>query len=204
MFVRKRALLYSSLYSIYEQNRNSTIKAPHLFSLLYSKYHTERFILRSQSVEADTLENDEALKQQFAAMIDNPNIAGKIEFRDKYLEIISQQKEKDIAQKYAELDEKICARKMEMDDDTQELFSIGSAETDEYLEDKLGRDILLFQGPKKRALGFLQTYRFVNGWIFSLGVVVFSIAFASVTMVPAMAMRTKRSLRPLVDFFFKN
>ncbi len=48
MYVRKRQLIFSDLYRIYQENRKSDIRAENLYVILYSKYFTKRFILSKE------------------------------------------------------------------------------------------------------------------------------------------------------------
>lgn len=164
--VNRRRLAYKHLFTLYQQNQQSDVKARHLYVLMYSKYFTQRFIIREvhPDVEDTFEEDDEALKQAFHAIFSVPGIKTREELETRYLNAIRIVKKSEEAfLKYKDLNKRMSDNMLS--DEERELFYIGSSETDAYVERKLALDLSLFKTKGECFVEFLSTYRFVNGWI---------------------------------------
>jgi hypothetical protein len=62
----------------------------------------------------------------------------------------------------------------------EELFLIGTMDTSHYLQRKVEEDVQKFCSLKDKVLHFLQTYRFMSGWVTSARVVVMGLMCACV------------------------
>jgi hypothetical protein len=168
-YVRSRQFLFKSVFHLYQENKLSDVKASNLYTVLYSKYFTKRFIIMRSEVE-----DDDAIKDKFRQLMDNPDTVDAQEFNDKYLGILKELKSPEDFLKFKELDERMT--KDELYEDEIDYFYHGARQTDIHLQEKLGEDVFRFIGKRDRVIGFLKNYRFVNGWIIAAGVVVLSVS----------------------------
>jgi hypothetical protein len=166
--VHKRQLLYSrkNLFQLYIENKQSKVKAKNLYAVLYSKYYTQRFILQQQhEEEEEKVEDDFRIQQKMKEIFEDQSITNENEMENRYLDIIRKLKRPEIYLKY----EKI------KDDEEENLFYIGSTNTDALMETKLRMDLQLFETKREKVVRFLRDYGFLNQWISSIcGVVVIS------------------------------
>jgi hypothetical protein len=154
--VNRRRLAYKHLFTLYRQNWQSNVKAQHLYVLMYSKYFTQRFIIRElyPGLEDTFEENDESLKQTFRDIFATPGIEKRDDMEKLYLKAISDVKksQEDVISKYDDLNEKMS--KNELNDEERELFYLGTSETDAYVERKLGMDLMRFKTKGERLVEF--------------------------------------------------
>lgn len=166
-YVAKKLLLFSNVYPLCTNNHESPVKAENLYSILYAKYHAQRFVVEASRSEACE-EDDEIIKDRFKAIV-STRYASKKEFEGAYLDFIKSLKSDElIFKEYEALDERMNARKLFVDE--EDTFLVGCSVTDTFLEGELSKDVSKFLDPMERVSRFLQSYRFVNGWTSSAGI----------------------------------
>ena len=157
-YTRQRIIAYKNIYHLYALNRHARPKAKNLYVLLYSKYSTQRFVLTNRGLDpaaASTEEDDEAIKTKFRNLLDE-EIASAQEIEIRYLRVVEKLKTKAVYTHYAAFNERMNRNGgMNDDEDLKELFSIGTSETDIYLEKKLLADADRFLPMHERARNWL-------------------------------------------------
>ncbi len=175
-YVRRRQLTYKNLHQFHKNNDNSDIKLNNLYALMYSKYYTQRYIISELNDYDFTSEDDVQIKQSFKDILKKTYI-NKIEFENAYLDSIKRTKEESQYKKFEELNTMINTNKM--NDEIRELFYIGTTQTDIFLEKKLIEDIDKFKNKKEKTIEFLNKYKFINGWITSIGIFISGIIWTT-------------------------
>lgn len=171
----RRLLAYKNIFQIYQENKLSNVKAENLYSLLYSKYSTQRYMIRITKEEPSLAEDDEATKQQFRDLLAE-EFATPEQLESKYLEVVKGLKNSIYFIHYKDLNDQMV--QLELPEDLREIFLVGTTETDIFLEEKLTMDINKLLTTSEKCLEFLSKYRFLNGWITAAGILSF-IGFAS-------------------------
>ncbi len=176
--IRRRQLAYKNIYNLYKLNQKSNIKIDHLYIFMYSKYFTQRYILREKRIDSSFVDDDdEEIKSQFHKILQNQTIASPAELEEKYLEVVKDLKKDEIVfSEYKALNIRINENSMEQDE--KDLFYFGTSDTDIYMQRKLQLDIEKFLPRKEKFIRFLNNYQFVNGWITSGAIASLTIAYS--------------------------
>lgn len=181
----KRRHAYSQLYELARENKLSQIRVTNLYALLYSKFFTIRFMVRTSHPDEKELlqiENDDAIKAQFRALlrrVDCGEVNSKVDFHKQYMDIILAGRSPPVIREFERVT-KIIDGQLESEwERSRQHFFIGATMTTPHLTKKLGDDLKLFRSKKERLLEFLDKYKFVNGWITTVGVFIFGGAAAT-------------------------
>lgn len=183
----KRLIAYRDIFTLVQSNALAPrrTRADNLYALLYSKFRTTRFLVQRthpRDHEFRRLEDDQRLKALFKALIERVNsheLTDADSFRLAYEEIVLRGRSDDARrafQRTLDMMEGLPGTEPELER-MRLLFFLGTSQTDIFLKNKLGKDLKKFLAGKEKLLEFLQTYRFINGWITSVGVGAFYIGW---------------------------
>jgi hypothetical protein len=175
MFVTRRLLVYQNIYTIYRENRESDVKADNLYTLLYSKYFTQRYIARTLYNE-DCRENDEDIKQNFRKILSD-QIASSADLNNRYLKYIETIKPATDYKKYVEINECMdsLSKFKNKGEEFSSVFLVGTSETDIFLEKKISKDIAKLVSKHEKDMKILNDYKFfLYGWITAGGIAIMS------------------------------
>jgi hypothetical protein len=187
--ILKRRITYGEVYALIRQNAESEIKANNLYSLLYSKFRTTRFLVQEThrgDLELLHLEDDEDIKNRFKLLIKDveKNALERKTFDERYIDIILSGRSDSAKKKFIYVTDLIDGQHEVDWSRHKELFFFGADQTTPYLADKLGEDLKRFRSEKERVLQFLNDYKFVNGWIMSIGITVFGTVWTVAGVAP--------------------
>lgn len=166
-YIRRRQLSYKNIYQLHSENMQISNKCENLYTVLYSKYFTQRFIIQEIKKIDFGIEDDETLKQIFKELLGR-EYASKTEFDNAYLQIIKNLRKDSHYKEFEEINEKMDSFNMSKDE--QELFFVGSSNTDIFLEKKLNKDVDKLKTKNEKILDFLQKHRYINGWLTAIGI----------------------------------